>query len=133
MNFLVLKIKKKKKKEKEGKKVRSSTCVEIGGSAPFPRKFRSQVEPYVCSNPWLGESCPWSMTCTKITVSKKNKENSDENKLLTPPPIFGWAWDRECLISKTLYGPRICAQVEFEQKKKKINLMKLFYLVQLSL
>ena len=58
------------------------------------------------------------MTCTKITVSKKNKENSDENKLLTPPPIFGWAWDRECLISKTLYGPRIYAQVKFDKRRR---------------
>ena len=61
------------------------------------------------------------MTCTKIKVSKKNKENSDENKLLTPPPIFGWVWDTECLISKTLYGPRICAQFELKKKREKKN------------
>ena len=54
------------------------------------------------------------MTRTKLTVKKNN---NDENKLFVPAPLFGWAWDRECLISKTLYRPRIYVQVEFEKNK----------------
>ena len=47
----------------------------------------------------------------------------------------------ECLISKTLYGPQICAELEFETKKEekkiqgkfRIGFNELFFLVQLSL
>ena len=94
----------------------------------------------------MGESCPFlgrPMTRTKVIVNKENK-NSDENKLLTLAPLFGWVWDRECLISKTLHGPQICAQLEFAEKERereeeeklqgkfKINFNELFILVQLS-
>ena len=82
----------------------------------------------------------------------KINKNNDENKMFAPAPLFRWVWDKKCLISKTLYGPQICVQVEFErgkkiQKKKKnteeegkevqgkfrINFNELFFLVQLSL
>ena len=42
-----------------------------------------------------------------------------KNKVFAPAPLFGRVWDRKRLISKTLYGPRICAKVKFEKKKKK--------------
>ena len=39
--------------------------------------------------------------------------------MFAPAPLFGWVWDRECLISRTLYGPQICAQVEFGEKNER--------------
>ena len=49
--------------------------------------------------------------CVKVEFEKRRRRrrkintNNDENKMFAPPPLFGWVWDRECLISKTLYGP----------------------------
>ena len=66
----------------------------------------------------LRQYCHWKACFPYEWVNKINKSN-DENQMFAPTPLFGWVWDRECLISKTLYGPGICAQVELKKMKEK--------------